>query len=97
MSTYRYCAVEAGSLAGSSGLHSISGLCRVTQLAWSPSGLHLTYLYTAVLGAPGDRKKSNFIVRFSCGILCNTSSVKTLLWQHRVAHLDQIGETIRVY
>lgn len=42
--TYRYFAVEAGSLDGRSGVHTIFGLCRVTQLAWSPSGLHFTNL-----------------------------------------------------
>lgn len=54
--TYRYSAAEAGSFDGRSGFHSISGLCWVTQLAWSPSGLHLINLYTAVLGAPRDRQ-----------------------------------------
>lgn len=57
MHTYRYCAVEAGSLEGSSGLHGILGVCWTTQFAWSPLGLHRTNLYTAVVGVPSDRNK----------------------------------------
>lgn len=56
LATYRYCTVDAGSFAGRSGLHAISGVWWVTQLTWSPSGLHLTNLYTAVAGAPAEVK-----------------------------------------
>lgn len=51
--TYRYCAIEAGSLDGRSGVQAVSGLCWVTQFALSPSGLHFTNWYMADVGAPG--------------------------------------------
>lgn len=57
LDTYRCCPIEAGSLAGRSGLHGSSALW-VTQLAWSPPGLHFRNLYTAVCGAPEDRSKA---------------------------------------
>lgn len=41
-------------MAGRSGLHGNSALW-VTQLAWSPPGLHFRNLYTAVRGAPDER------------------------------------------
>lgn len=57
MHAYRFFADDAGSLAARSGVHAISGVCWVTQLALLPSGLHVTNIYRAFAGAPGERRK----------------------------------------
>lgn len=80
LATYRCWAVDAGSFAGRSGLHAISGVWWVTQLSWSPSGLHLTNLYTAVAGAPAEVKGHSMSVmskQISCVYIQRQSPFNT--------------------
>lgn len=77
--TYRCFALEAGSWAGRSGLHGISGPCWVTQLVWSPLGLHLTNIYLAAVGAPVERKKLSLMSFYFHATFCARLCFRVLL------------------